>query len=150
MMPYTVSKNCVVAMTRTLATSDDNIHHKALCPAFADTDIVSSANIGADSEGQAARMSYINRMGGLMSPEYVAEAFYQLLTRGHNGAVMAVMKNIPYFIVPEYDMTLLHVIATLSQIIAKVTSSKIVSFPQLAVSFGIILLIFVYTLNLVL
>ena len=80
----------------------------------------------------------------------MAEAFYQLLTRGHNGAVMAVMKNIPYFIVPEYDTTLLHVIATLSQIISKVTSSKIVSFPQLTVSFFLILLIFVYTLNLVL
>ena len=150
MMPYTVSKNCVVAMTRTLATANDNIHHKALCPAFADTDIVSSANIGADPQGQAARMSYITRMGGLMSPEYVAEAFYQLLTRGHNGAVMAVMKNIPYFIVPEYDTTILHIVATLSQIIAKVTSNKIVSFQQLALSFGLINLIFVYFLNFVL
>ena len=148
MMPYTVSKNCVVAMTRTLATANDNIHHKALCPAFADTDIVSSANIGADPKGQAARMSYITRMGGLMSPEYVAEAFYQLLTRGHNGAVMAVMKNIPYFIVPEYDTTMLHVIVSLSLIIAKVTPNLIVGFQQLAVVFGLVLFIFVYFLHL--
>ena len=95
-------------------------------------------------------MSYITRMGGLMSPEYVAEAFYQLLTRGHNGAVMAVMKNIPYFIVPEYDTTILHIVATLSQIIAKVTSNKIVSFQQLALSFGLINLIILYFLNFVL
>ena len=71
-------------------------------------------------------------------------------TRGHNGAVMAVMKNIPYFIVPEYDTTILHIVATLSQIIAKVTSNKIVSFQQLALSFGLINLIFVYFLNFVL
>ena len=145
-MPYTVSKNCVVAMTRTLATVNDNIHHKALCPAFADTDIVSSANIGADPKGQAARLSNITRMGGLMSPEYVAEAFYQLLTRGHNGAVMAVMKDIPYFLVPEYDTPMLFAIEAVSKIIARVTSNDgvfVVSYQYLAVLFAVMLMIFV-------
>ena len=78
----------------------------------------------------------------------MAEAFYQLLTRGHNGAVMAVMKNIPYFIVPEYDTTMLHVIVSLSLIIAKVTPNLIVGFQQLAVVFGLVLFIFVYFLHL--
>ena len=150
MMPYTVSKNCVVAMTRTLATANDNIQHKALCPAFADTNIVSSANIGADPRGQAARLSTIASVGGLMTPEYVAEAFFQLVTRGNNGAVMAVMKNIPYFIVPEYGTTMLIVIAMLSKIIARVTPNEIVTSQQLVVAFCLILLLFVYFLNLVL
>ena len=146
MMPYTVSKTCVVAMTRSLATADDNILHKALCPAFADTEIVSSANIGADPRGQAARMKTITRMGGLMTPEYVAEAFHQLLTRAGNGAVMAVMKDIPYFLVPEYDTPMLFAIAAVSKIIARVTSNDgvfVVSYQYLAVLFAVMLMIFV-------
>ena len=35
MMPYTVSKTCVVEMTRSLATADDNILNITLCPVFA-------------------------------------------------------------------------------------------------------------------
>ena len=44
MTPYTVSKHGVVQMTRTMALANDGIMHKAICPAWTDTAIVSSAN----------------------------------------------------------------------------------------------------------
>ena len=44
MVPYTVSKHGVVAMTRTLATDNSSgIMHKVICPAYVDTEIVSTA-----------------------------------------------------------------------------------------------------------
>ena len=43
MTPYTVSKHGVVALTRTLAKVSSGISHKCLCPAWTDTNMVSSA-----------------------------------------------------------------------------------------------------------
>ena len=47
MSPYTVSKHGVVALTRTMAKEDSGVMHKAICPAWTDTNIVSRY---ADSE----------------------------------------------------------------------------------------------------
>ena len=41
MSPYTVSKHGVVALTRTMAKDDSGVMHKAICPAWTDTNIVS-------------------------------------------------------------------------------------------------------------
>ena len=41
----------------------------------------------------------INRFGGLMTPEYVAEGFFQLVTKGGNGSCMLVLNNTPYLMV---------------------------------------------------
>ena len=54
MTPYTVSKHGVVALTRTMAKGDDGIVHKAICPAWTDTNIVSSAT--SDQGSKAALM----------------------------------------------------------------------------------------------
>ena len=109
MHPYTVSKHGVVAMTRTLATANDGIMHKvftcysltssanvltqAICPAWTDTEIVSSAASTGTGAEKKALTDHIQKMGGLMTPEHVAEGFYRLLTQCSNGATMIVVKD---------------------------------------------------------
>merc|ERR1711942_449105 len=72
---YFVSKTGVVSLTRTLdaAFSETGVEVKALCPAWANTEIVSSI-----VKDKAEVDEHVNKMGGLMTPEYVAEAFYSL------------------------------------------------------------------------
>ena len=39
-----------------------------------------------------------------MTPEHVAEGFYHLVTQCDNGSAMAVMKGVPYLLVPDYNI----------------------------------------------
>ena len=84
MAAYTVSKHGVVAMPRTLATAGGGVAHKALCPAWTDTEIVSGANTAADPALLRARSSHIARLGGLMTVRHVAEGFHTLVTQVTN------------------------------------------------------------------
>ena len=68
--PYTVSKHGVVAMTRSLGLSNNNIMHKAICPDATNTDLVADAGKGLDPE---MMNEHFAKMGGLMTPEFVAE-----------------------------------------------------------------------------
>merc|ERR1711944_252406 len=69
MIGYSVSKHGVVALTRTLAK--DYSHHgvsiKAICPAWTDTEIVSSARDRAIDRNKKMLSQSINRQGGLMT-----------------------------------------------------------------------------------
>ena len=47
------------------------IHHKCICPAWADTEIISSVN----NDPLGKKDASVKAVGGLMTPEYVAEAF---------------------------------------------------------------------------
>merc|ERR1712123_398485 len=88
MVGYTVSKTGVIALTRTMA--QDIARHgvvtKCICPAWTDTEIVSSVapNVGMKES--------IQQSGGMMTPEHVAEGFYRLVTHCSNGSAMLVMK----------------------------------------------------------
>ena len=59
-------------------TSRYKIQHKCICPAWADTDIVSSVN--NDKYGMVK--ASIKETGGLMTPEYVAEGFIRCAPLG--------------------------------------------------------------------
>ena len=52
MTPYTVSKHGVVQLTRTMSLANDGIMHKAICPAWTDTAIVSTANDNEKISGE--------------------------------------------------------------------------------------------------
>ena len=69
--PYSVSKHGVVAMTRSMSLSHNNISHKAICPDSTDTELVASAGKGLDPK---MLEEYYEMVGGLMTPEFVAEA----------------------------------------------------------------------------
>lgn len=71
--PYSVSKHGVVAMTRSMSLSHNKIMHKAICPDTTNTELVASAGRGLDPE---MLDEYIAMIGGLMTPEFVAEAHF--------------------------------------------------------------------------
>ena len=139
MVPYTVSKHGVVAMTRTLATDNSSgIMHKAICPAWADTEIVHSAV-------NSMKANY-DKVGGLMTPEYVAEGFYQLLTQCDNGSTMCVIKNCPYIVMPDYNLPMLYLFAGVAKLVGRILSSQVVMPHHLIMGLAISFILFCYLL----
>jgi len=146
MTPYTVSKHGVVAMTRTMAVSNNGILHKAICPAWTDTEIVSTAGQAQDSSDLKA---HIQKMGGLMTPEFVAEGFYRLVTQCGNGATMVILKDFPYIVMPDYNKPTVLVLAGVSKLIGKVMSTDLVTGAHLTVAITLMFLIFCYLLTII-
>ena len=123
--PYAVAKLGVVAMTRSLALTSNNIMHKAFCPDGTDTDLVAEACKGLDPKQME---EYQKMTGGLMTPEFVAEGFFKLLTQGSNGAVMLIQKNCPYILIPpDCNKPMVLAMSRLAKIIGKLTSIDLVS-----------------------
>ena len=60
-------------MTRSMSLSQNNIMHKAICPDTTNTELVASAGKGMDPK---MLEEYIEMIGGLMTPEFVAEAHF--------------------------------------------------------------------------
>jgi len=146
MTPYTVSKHGVVAMTRTMAVSNNGILHKAICPAWTDTEIVSTAGQAQDSSDLKA---HIQKMGGLMTPEFVAEGFYRLVTQCGNGATMVVLKDSPYIVMPDYNKAIVLMLAGASKLIGKLMSTDLVTGTHLTVAITLMFLIFCYLLTII-
>jgi len=147
MMPYTVTKHGVVAMMRTLAMEDTNIMHKVICPAWADTQIMSGFD--EDPVSRKTREAQINRFGGLMTPEYVAEGFFQLVTKGGNGSCMLVLNNTPYLMVPEHSKSFILMVVAISKIIDKIISPSVVTGYHLAFTSAFLFLGLCYLITLV-
>ena len=147
MTAYTVSKHGVVAMTRTMATSNTGIMHKAICPAWTDTEIVSTAtNIGTPTE-KSALEAHIKKSGGLMTPEFVAEGFFRLLTQCGNGATMVVLKDSPYIVMPDFSVPVVTLLAGVSKLIGKVMSTDMVTGTHITLALTLMFLIFCYLLT---
>jgi len=120
---YSVSKSGVIAFTRTMANDPRyKIQHKCICPAWADTEIVSSVN--NDKYGMVK--ASIKETGGLMTPEYVAEGFIRLVTHCGNGSTMFVMKEFPFMLVPDSNELLLKVMAIFAKLMEKLFGVKVV------------------------
>jgi len=146
MMPYTVSKHGVVAMTRTLATEQNStISHKAICPAWTDTAIVAEAKLGENTKQMLDKA--IKHSGGMMIPEHVAEGFYRLLTQCVNGSCMVVIKDCPYIVVPEYSKNIVLTFAIMSKLIGKAFDPSVVTGNHLLIAFSLLLFVFFYILT---
>ena len=102
MVGYTVSKTGVVALTRTMAKdiSRHGVVIKCICPSWTDTEIVSSVKPDFKAEVEKS----VQQMRGKMTPEHVAEGFLRLVTECPNGSAMAVLKGVPYMLVPDYNV----------------------------------------------
>merc|ERR1711892_698792 len=103
MVGYTVSKTGVIALTRTMAKdiARHGVVTKCICPSWTDTEIVTNVTPG---EGKDMIDKTMKKMNGTMTPEHVAEGFYRLTTQYENGSAMAVIKGVPYFLVPDYNV----------------------------------------------
>ena len=122
-LPYTVSKTGVVSLSRTLAANKEQhgVDFLCLCPSWADTNIVSS--IDPRHKPKADRM--IKKMGGLLPPERVGEAFMALLA-SENGSVIGVLAETP--IVEFFDISFPRVMLTVvvARLLSRMFGLKIV------------------------
>ena len=73
-----------------------------------------------------------------MSPEYVAEGLYRLVTQCHSGAVMAVMPGL-YFIYPDTSSTFIIGLVLLAKLCRRITGVSLVNTNQLHIVFSLIL-----------
>jgi len=140
-----VSKHGAVILTRTLAS--DFVHHgvmiKAICQyCCLDTSIVASAKELANQPCRLPELletrlekefelleqleKRIQNSGWMMTPKHVATGFYKLVTECHNGDVMAVIKDTPYFIVPDDSEVKITILALMAMLIGRITGSKII------------------------
>ena len=145
MMPYTVSKHGVVAMTRTLAIEKNNIQHKAICPAWTDTNIVATSTAAS----KAVLNAHIQSMGGLMTPEYVAEGFYRLATQCGNGDTMVIVKGAPYVVMPDYSMPMLRLFFILAKLVDRVTGAPVVNGTHFAFALPALIMMFLYLVTII-
>merc|ERR1712212_383097 len=125
MVGYTVSKTGVIALTRTMANvvASHGVVTKCICPAWADTEIVSSV----DTKDKPGLKDHIQKFGGLMTPEYVAEGFYRLVTQCSNGSAMAVLKGSPYIIIPDYRRPMILSTVMMSKILERVVGPDVIT-----------------------
>lgn len=139
MIGYSVSKHGVVALTRTMANDPRHkIQHKCICPAWADTEIVSSVN----NDPVGSKDASIKEMGGLMTPEYVAEGFLRLVTQCGNGSAMAVLKGFPYLLVPDSSESLIKGMAIMAKLMERVLGVKVVTTRHHVAAFTLIMFLF--------
>ena len=80
-----------------------------LCPSVAQTPILSGC-----TEAEIAKMK--EDVGGLMTPEFVAEALVKLLEDEKNGAVMAAWNKVPPYYIPDTGMALFILFTTTAMI----------------------------------
>merc|ERR1712226_1805275 len=111
-----------VTLTRTLNASfqESGVEVKALCPSWADTEIVSGAE---GEERQAALKKLVSLHGGLMTVEFVAEAFHSLVTECPRGSVMGCIRGVPYFIIPDTSETMVKMLVMMGILMNKLTGA---------------------------
>ena len=144
---YTVSKHGVVALTRTLAADfkTHGISVKALCPAWANTEIVSSAR-GMSERAKKEIDKSIGVQGGMMTPEYVAQGFYKLVAECKNGSVLWSLKDTPFLVIPDDAEIRVLIWAIMAKLYGKITGNDLMTVPKQIISalvFFVILILFV-------
>jgi len=141
MVGYTVSKTGVVALTRTMAKdiARHGVVTKCICPSWTDTEIVSSVN----ADFKVAVEKSVKQLKGIMTPEHVAEGFYRLVTECGNGSAMAIMPNIPYMLVPDYNVfPMITSMALTSKVLGKLMEPRVVTVNHHIMAFIIIFSLF--------
>ena len=139
MVGYTVSKTGVVALTRTMAEAvgKHGVVTKCICPAWTDTEIVSSVAPNEEMERN------IKDSGGMMTPEFVAEGFYRLVTQCSNGSAMAVMKDVPYTLIPDYNyFPMIAALVTMARMMDKVIAPQVVTSRHHILGFSLLIIFF--------
>jgi len=121
--PYNVSKSGVVTMTRCMGSKDfyarEGVRVLCLCPSVAQTPILEAC-----TPQEISKMS--QDVGGIMSPDHVANAFMSLVENGVTGNVMAVWVNSPPYYIPDTGMALFIVYTTCAMILSWVPGVKTV------------------------
>jgi len=136
---YFVAKHGVVALTRTLGTAkylqETGVKVQCICPAFADTAIIK------DIDQQSAFSAAVKKFG-VMTPEYVAQCFFKLVTRCATGDAIVVVKDVPPFIYVDYSREWVQFLAAGSKLFNVMFGIDLFT-PRLQMMFIIFLFLFV-------
>ena len=80
------------------------------------------------------------RSNGLMTPDYVAEGFYKLVTECSNGDIIWSMPDTPYLVIPDDGDMKLVMLVLLAKAVGKITGDNLITLPQQRLFiFGLIL-----------
>jgi len=82
-----------------------------------------------------------------MSPEHVAKGFYKLVTECENGQIMAVLKNVPFLLMPDDSQLKVMVLVMMAKLVGKVTGNDLVTLTHQKVLAALFLLFMVIFLN---
>jgi len=140
-LAYFVSKHGVVTLTRTLNASfhESGVEVKAICPAWADTEIVSGVD---GAERKEAVNKLVKAHGGLMTTEYVAEAFYSLLTECPRGSCLGVMNKMPYMVIPDTSEPMVRMMVLMGLVVRKITGRQTIQVGDFKMFFAVLFLLF--------
>jgi len=120
---YNTSKSAVVTLSRCIGNKANfektGVKVLCLCPSVAQTPIL-------DGCTQKELKDMKNDVGGFMTPEFVAEAFIQLLEKGPSGSVMACWNNVPPYFIPDTGMALFIFYTTCAMICRWVPGVRVV------------------------
>ena len=114
-----------------------------MCPAWVDTDLVSTLKATIPKERLPELEKQIQKVGGLMTTEFVAKGFYKLITECENGTVMWVMKDTPYIIMPNDSLTKVLIGVGIAKFIGKLFDIEIVTPLHQKLFFGILFVILI-------
>ena len=125
---YMVSKAGVLSLTRTLANEFHyhGVSNKAILLAWTDTDIMSFSDETPLHIKDSVEKS-VDACGGLMTTEYVAEGFHQLVSGCDNGSIMMVVKNTPFTLIPDHGKSNLLQLVFKAKILGKVFRKKFIN-----------------------
>merc|ERR1712080_86015 len=137
---YFVSKHGVVTLTRTLHSEFNRtgVSVKCLCPSWADTEIVS----GVKDEYKSTIQAVVARSGGIMTTEHVAEAFFKLVTECSSGDCLAVLKGVPFFLLPDTSLSLVKVLALTAKVVGQARGMDLVKGKDLAMGLAVVVFLF--------
>jgi len=119
---YNVSKSAVVTLTRCIGNelyySRTGVKVMCLCPSVTQTPILNGC-----TQEEISKMK--KDVGGLMTPESIAEAFLQLLEDGINGGVMSTWNNCPPYYIPDTGMMQFILFTTCSMVARYIPGVKV-------------------------
>ena len=70
-----------------------------------------------------------------MTPEYVAEGFYNLVTKADNGSVMWSLKDTPYLIIPDDSELRVLILVLMAKLMRKMTGTDLITPLQIKLFF---------------
>jgi len=120
---YNTSKSAVVTLSRCLGNtttySKTGVRVVCLCPSVTQTPILEGC-----TQEEVQGMS--KQVGGLMTPQFVASAFLELVQSGSNGSVLAVWNKVPPYYIPDTGMALFVMYTTCAMILRWVPGVRVV------------------------
>ena len=82
-----------------------------------------------------------------MTPEYVAEGFYRLVTECDTGSAMAVMGHSPYILVPDTSITFIKTFVLLAKLCDRMFGPSVVKTNHLVAMFAAMMFLALYLLT---